>query len=130
MLKQTITAILMASAALCCTAERPALHFNDNGAFKILQFTDLHINDENDASKLRNDSTYRLIESLAKAQKPDLLVLTGDCVWNTRDAISLWKQLCPQPHPRRCRHFRVGKLLAFSGGLIERPYNSRCCLYD
>ncbi len=94
MLKQTITAILMASAALCCTAERPALHFNDNGAFKILQFTDLHINDENDASKLRNDSTYRLIESLTETQKPDLLVLTGDCVWNTRDAISLWKQLC------------------------------------
>lgn len=94
MIKQAIFSLSMACLALCGYAERPALYFNNDGTFKILQFTDLHINDENEASKLRNDSTYRLIESLAETQKPDLLVLTGDCIWNTRDAISLWKQLC------------------------------------
>ncbi len=94
MLKQTIATLLMAGAALCGSAERPELHFNNDGTFKIIQFTDLHINDENESSKLRNDSTYRLIEQLAETQKPDLLVLTGDCIWNTRNAISLWKQLC------------------------------------
>ena len=87
MLKQTIATLLMAGAALCGSAERPELHFNNDGTFKIIQFTDLHINDENESSKLRNDSTYRLIEQLAETQKPDLLVLTGDCIWNTRDAI-------------------------------------------
>ncbi len=48
--------------------------FPDNGAFKILQFTDLHLGQRPEKDEL----TYQLIEDMAQDQSPNLLVFTGD----------------------------------------------------
>lgn len=71
-------------------AQKPQLKFHD-GDFKIMQLTDLHLINRNDY-KPQRDSTYNLIKDLIDIEKPDLVVLTGDCViWC--DAEGGWKEL-------------------------------------
>lgn len=48
------------------------LKFNESGAFKIVQFTDLH------EHSIENVKTTKLIENILNSEKPDLVVLTGD----------------------------------------------------
>lgn len=52
------------------------LKFNKNGEFKIVQFTDTHI-DFNSNSNL-ND--YEIIKGVLEIEKPDFVILTGDIV--------------------------------------------------
>jgi hypothetical protein len=52
------------------------LRFNPDGTFKILQLTDLHYG-ENDAW---DEQTELLQEELLNAEKPDLVVITGDMI--------------------------------------------------
>lgn len=52
------------------------LLFNENGTFKIAQFTDTHYQYGNPKS----DTTLLLIERVLDAEKPDLVVFTGDIV--------------------------------------------------
>jgi hypothetical protein len=52
------------------------LKFNPNGEFKIVQFTDTHI-DLIDGDNLR---AYDVILEVIEVEKPDLVVLTGDIV--------------------------------------------------
>mgnify|MGYP002516385185 FL=1 len=72
------------------SAQKPQLRFHD-GDFKIMQLTDLHLINRGDYKALR-DSTYNLIRVLIDTEKPDMVVLTGDCViWC--DAEGSWKEL-------------------------------------
>lgn len=48
------------------------LKFNENGTFKIVQFTDLH------EHAVENEKTSKLMENILNSEKPDLVVLTGD----------------------------------------------------
>ena len=57
-------------------AQQQTLKFNDEGKFKIVQFTDIHWVYGSDNSKPARE---RIIEVL-DAEKPDLVVLTGDVV--------------------------------------------------
>lgn len=86
-----ILCLLAAVGALAGTATRPVLKFRD-GNFKIMQLTDLHLTD-GEKHKAGNDSTYRMIEALIASERPDLAVMTGDIVWGTSDALSLWKEI-------------------------------------
>lgn len=52
------------------------LRFDDNGQFKILQFTDTHIN----LTKNTNRDVYDRVRNIMEIEKPDLVVLTGDIV--------------------------------------------------
>ncbi|MCY1723224.1 metallophosphoesterase family protein [Prolixibacteraceae bacterium Z1-6] len=52
------------------------LRFNKKGEFKIVQFTDTHVN----LSKNTNLNVYDIVADIMKAEKPDLVVLTGDIV--------------------------------------------------
>jgi len=55
--------------------EGKTMRFREDGTFKILQFTDLHLTygfDHND------QATLRLIKLAAMAESPDLIVFTGD----------------------------------------------------
>ena len=52
------------------------LQFNSNGEFKIVQFTDTHVNLE----KGQNLDIFRYLEKIINIEKPDLVVLTGDIV--------------------------------------------------
>ncbi len=50
------------------------LKFKTDGTFKIVQFTDLHERTE------KNEKTINLMKSVMEAEKPDLVLLTGDCI--------------------------------------------------
>lgn len=52
------------------------LKFNKNGEFKIVQFTDTHVELKNN----KNLSVYNTIKKVIKIEKPDFVILTGDNV--------------------------------------------------
>ncbi len=54
----------------------PQLRFNNNGEFKIVQFTDTHINQKDETI----DLVLNTINSVVRSEKPDLVVFTGDIV--------------------------------------------------
>lgn len=55
---------------------KAALKFNDSGEFKIIQFTDTHVN----TSKGENLGIFEYLKKIIDAEKPDLVVVTGDIV--------------------------------------------------
>lgn len=66
--------LLLLSAAGLAPAQK--LHFNDSGEFKIIQFTDMHINYKHGF----NDPVFDLVSQIVDAERPDLVMLTGDIV--------------------------------------------------
>lgn len=52
------------------------LRFNENGRFRIAQFTDLHFDPTTEKSK----RTLEMIGEVIKAENPDFVILTGDIV--------------------------------------------------
>ena len=52
------------------------LSFNEKGEFKILQFTDMHYSKGNPKS----DTTLILIPKMLDAERPDLVIFSGDIV--------------------------------------------------
>lgn len=64
-------------------AASPTLRFREDGTFKILQLTDLHFQPE--AGPEYAARYDRLLDGLLEAEKPDLVVLTGDVLyWSGR----------------------------------------------
>ncbi|MBS4218597.1 metallophosphoesterase family protein [Bacillus sp. FJAT-49711] len=59
---------------------REQLKFNDDGTFKILQLTDLHIG--GDIENAEDIKTFQLIDELIEAERPDLIAITGDLIWS------------------------------------------------
>ncbi|NQU88508.1 MAG: metallophosphoesterase family protein [Mariniphaga sp.] len=66
--------LLLISASI--SAQPIKLKFNNNGVFKIAQFTDTHIH----AGEGGSQHVYDLITEVLNAEKPDLVILTGDIV--------------------------------------------------
>jgi len=58
------------------------LAFRQDGTFKIVQFTDIHIGDGKEEEREKDGSTTALIERVIAQEKPDLVVLTGDLHWS------------------------------------------------
>ncbi len=56
--------------------EKPLLKFNSQSRFKIVQFTDIHIQYDS----YRSDSALVMMKTVIEREKPDLVVLTGDVV--------------------------------------------------
>ncbi|GJM78819.1 phosphohydrolase [Paenibacillus sp. HMSSN-139] len=54
------------------------LKFREDGSFKILQFTDLHIGEGAE----KDEKTIALMKRLIAEEKPDLIVHTGDHIWS------------------------------------------------
>lgn len=72
------------------------IKFRTDGHFKIVQITDTHINLKSGKSEV----SYELIDEVIQAEKPDLIVFTGDQVteWNPQTA---WKRLIKQMQASR-----------------------------
>jgi Calcineurin-like phosphoesterase len=51
------------------------LKFNRNGKFKIVQFTDTHLKENNIS---QTDSVLMIMKTVLETEKPDLVMLTGD----------------------------------------------------
>ena len=56
--------------------EKPLLKFNSQSRFKIVQFTDIHIQYDS----YRSDSALVMMKTVIEREKPDLVVLSGDVV--------------------------------------------------
>jgi len=56
--------------------DRPVLKFNAHSRFKIVQFTDTHIQYDS----YRSDSVLAVISTVIEKEKPNLVILTGDVV--------------------------------------------------
>lgn len=67
---------LLMALPLATSAQR--LSFNKQGEFKILQFTDLHYQSQNPRSR----AVLRCIEEMVDAEKPDLVIFTGDNIYS------------------------------------------------
>lgn len=80
--------ILVFAAALVCSlsAYSQTLRFNENGEFKIVQFTDLHYDSHKPESRIVLKRMYEVI----LAEDPDLVVVTGDMIYSNpaREALS------------------------------------------
>ena len=83
---------LFSILALCifllagCTSPESApekyhLTFGENGKFRIVQFTDLHLK-HGDPTAAR---TLETVKTVLAAEKPDIAILTGDIVWSLPD---------------------------------------------
>lgn len=53
------------------------LAFGKNGSFTIVQFTDLHWKD----GRPEDERTRRMMETIVEAERPDLVVFTGDVIY-------------------------------------------------
>ena len=68
---------LVSLTIMSCLAQVSPLKFNKNGEFKIVQFTDVHFKYGNPAS----DIALKRINEVLDAERPDLVVFTGDVVY-------------------------------------------------
>ena len=59
-------------------SQNKELKFNASGEFKIVQFTDLHI--EMKKSDADSESVFNAVKELIVLEKPDLVVITGDII--------------------------------------------------
>ena len=66
-------------AVNCFSLQAQTLRFNSNGEFKIAQFTDIHWTPGVAESEAQ---VPRMIEQIVATEKPDLLIFTGDIVYN------------------------------------------------
>jgi predicted MPP superfamily phosphohydrolase len=60
--------------------QRPRLSFSEQGTFKIMQLTDMHLGEAqfSDWGPQQDVKTYSLLSSLIPYEAPDLLLLSGD----------------------------------------------------
>ena len=65
-----------------------SLHFR-HGTFKIVQFSDLHYVDGNPAS----DAATDCLRKVTQAEKPDLIIITGDIIYSKPGNVALQKVL-------------------------------------
>jgi hypothetical protein len=73
-MKRWMILSMLATIAFGLSAQK--LSFNEDGTFKIVQFTDMHYRHGDP----RSDTTLLLIDRVLDAEKPDLVVYTGDIV--------------------------------------------------
>ena len=77
-------------SSLLLHAGRPVLKVH-KGNFKIVQFTDVHWS-VGGKYEVKNDSTLLVMNAVLDAEKPDLVVFTGDVVVS-KDALEGWERV-------------------------------------
>lgn len=60
------------------SAQKPELKFNADKTFKIVQFTDLHVKWQD----TRSEVAFERMNQVLDAEKPDLVVFTGDIIYS------------------------------------------------
>ncbi|MGD8782434.1 MAG: metallophosphoesterase family protein [Ignavibacteria bacterium] len=87
-LKKFLFPVIYITVFVFQTSAQPKeeLRFNDNGRFRIVQITDVHLKIKNQP---RCDSVINTIINVVKSEKPDLVILTGDIV-TAEDVEKAW----------------------------------------
>lgn len=79
MLKKLLAAwLLLAAAAQPSFSQKPDLKFGADKKFKIVQLTDLHVKWQDTLS----NPAFECIRNVVEAEKPDLIMLTGDIIYS------------------------------------------------
>lgn len=73
-----VAACTLFSFNVLAQGNQQTLKFDENGKFKIVQFTDLHIRWEDK----RSDIAFECMKNTLEAEKPDLVVVTGDIIYS------------------------------------------------
>ena len=68
--------------------QKPVLKFDEEGNFKIVQFTDLHFRH----NSYRSDSALAMVTHIIMTERPDLVVFTGDIVIS-KETRSAWNSV-------------------------------------
>lgn len=89
-MKRILFSIALLAVFLTSVAQQ-SLRFNDNGEFKIVQFTDNHYKWNKGASK----TTIQCIEEVLEWEHPDFVMFTGDLVYSDHVAQSIDAVLQP-----------------------------------
>lgn len=83
MMKRMIFCAVLLMVCMACSRQAeqqpadPELRFNNNGKFKIAQFTDTHLGYDR---KEVFDAAVKMMKNIIEQEKPDLVMLTGDIV--------------------------------------------------
>ncbi len=96
-MKRLVVLLFAAAFSLSSFAQKYELQFNKNGEFKIVQFTDTHIN----MGKDQNLEDFDFMKTVMGIEKPDIVILTGDIVTDG----SPWKG-----YERLAEMFKKGKV--------------------
>lgn len=83
-MKRIVSIIIIAAAAALMSftlnaAKPQKLQLREDGSFKVLQFTDLHLKAH---TPEENAKVFARIEHMATLEKPDLIVVTGDLIFS------------------------------------------------
>ena len=72
---------VLANLAIFSSLQAKELRFNENGKFKIVQFTDVHLGRQ--GGKSTDLETIKLMGEILDKEKPELVVITGDFISGT-----------------------------------------------
>jgi hypothetical protein len=86
-----LTICLLSAAMFQLDAQKHELKFNKDGKFKIVQFTDTHVI----YGDKRSDVTMERMNEVLDAEKPDLVIYTGDLIFGRPAKESLMQALEP-----------------------------------
>ena len=70
------------------SSEKKKLHFNQDGKFKMVQFTDIHAV----YKPGETDQAYTIMNRILDLEKPDFVIYTGDIVTDNNPT-DLWKKI-------------------------------------
>lgn len=84
--------LIVCLLCLLCTAfsvlRAQELHFRHDGTFRIVQFTDTHVDPQKQDSKV----AIQVVKEILEVEQPDLVILTGDVVTG-QPALEGWQMI-------------------------------------
>lgn len=90
---KTIIVIFALGAGMLCRAQTPSpLSFGADKEFRIVQFTDMHLDPGSEYKRLQSEKTFARLGRVLSETRPDLVAFTGDIVTGC-PAESMWNRL-------------------------------------
>jgi hypothetical protein len=80
--------VLMFLTGVFAKEQKPELVFKQDGKFKIVQFTDIHLKTDS----LKRETTMQVLANVLDAEQPDFVMLTGDVV-TSKPATPGWQRI-------------------------------------
>ena len=91
-MKRVIAWSFLLLLSLSTSARPQGLRFAADGTFRIVQFTDTHLDPRTPERQAEAEKTFARIDRIIRTERPDLLVFTGDVVTGS-PAAGMWQRL-------------------------------------
>lgn len=91
-MKRVIAWSFLLLLSLSTSARPQGLRFAADGTFRIVQFTDTHLDPRTPERQAEAEKTFARIDRVIRTERPDLLVFTGDVVTGS-PAAGMWQRL-------------------------------------